>query len=339
MKKVLIILFAVFSMISCKEEIKDYVSLSGQFKGLEETDTILRVNSRSYSKIMQLGADGSFEDTLRISQSDFYSIRTNKKVLTSIYLSKGDDLKITGDTKDFDNTLAFEGRGEVTNNYLNLRKKEVSNFTSNFKSLAALDSTEFNKKLTAFEEKMRTHLSNKKLDTSVASKEKMGLDGFVKNMQRKYERESAFQLAFAKGTEAPKFENFEAYKGASKSLDDFKGKYVFIDVWATWCRPCLAQIPALKELEEEYKDKNIVFVSISTDKKDKYETWKTMIEEKSMTGVQLYAGENMAFMQSYQITTIPRFIFIDPNGNIIDADAPKPADKEAITKLFSEAGL
>lgn len=101
----------------------------------------------------------------------------------------------------------------------------------------------------------------------------------------------------------------------------------------------MVQIPALKELEEEYKDKNIAFVSISTDKEEKYDTWKTMIKEREMSGIQLYAGEDILFMQAYQISSIPRFIFIDPKGNIVNADTPRPSDTEAITEMFSEAGL
>lgn len=60
-----------------------------------------------------------------------------------------------------------------------------------------------------------------------------------------------------KGNKAPDFSDYENYKGGTSSLSDFKGNYVYIDIWATWCKPCIAQIPYLKILEEEYKDKNI----------------------------------------------------------------------------------
>ena len=63
-----------------------------------------------------------------------------------------------------------------------------------------------------------------------------------------------------RGNLAPEFLNYENDAGGTSSLKDFKGNYVYIDVWATWCRPCIAQIPYLKKLEEEYKNKNITFV-------------------------------------------------------------------------------
>ena len=64
-----------------------------------------------------------------------------------------------------------------------------------------------------------------------------------------------------KGQESPKFVDYENYAGGNMSLDDLKGKYVYIDLWATWCVPCVQQIPALNKLEHTFKNKNIAFVS------------------------------------------------------------------------------
>ena len=62
------------------------------------------------------------------------------------------------------------------------------------------------------------------------------------------------------------FENtFENYAGETSSLEDFKGRYVYIDVWATWCGPCKKEIPYLKAIEEKFHNRNIEFVSISVD--------------------------------------------------------------------------
>ncbi len=129
------------------------------------------------------------------------------------------------------------------------------------------------------------------------------------------------------GKPSPTF-NFENYKGGTTSLDDLKGKYVYIDVWATWCAPCLREIPFLKEVEKDYKDKNIEFLSISIDEEKDYEKWKQMISEKSLGGIQLMADNNWNsdFVKKYAILGIPRFILIDPQGNIVAADAPRPSD-------------
>ncbi len=154
-----------------------------------------------------------------------------------------------------------------------------------------------------------------------------------KEITEKYEK----LLKLSKGATSPKFDNYENYAGGTSSLDDFKGKYVYIDVWATWCGPCLREVPALKEVEAKYHDKNIVFVSMSIDKAKDHEKWKTMIAEKELKGVQLFAPKDWSsdFVTAYGILGIPRFIMIDPEGNIVDANAPRPSSKELITLLES----
>ncbi len=133
-----------------------------------------------------------------------------------------------------------------------------------------------------------------------------------------------------KGNPSPKFVDYENCEGESISLDDFKGKYIYIDVWATWCVPCRNEIPALKKLEKKYHENNIEFISISIDNLENKEVWKKAVIEEQLTGTQLLA-DNAAqsqFMQDYDISSIPRFILIDPEGKIVNAKAPRPSSPE-----------
>lgn len=130
------------------------------------------------------------------------------------------------------------------------------------------------------------------------------------------------------GVISPKFE-YENFKGGKTSLDDLKGKLVYIDIWATWCKPCLNEIPALQALEKEFHGKDIAFVSISIDQdKDK---WLGYMKENKLQGIQLYAEmttEGQNFIQDYSVSSIPRFILLDKEGKIISADAPRPSSPE-----------
>ncbi|MEM9687640.1 MAG: TlpA disulfide reductase family protein, partial [Bacteroidota bacterium] len=139
-----------------------------------------------------------------------------------------------------------------------------------------------------------------------------------------------------KGKPSPVFA-YENHKGGTTALEDLKGKYVYVDVWATWCGPCKAEIPFLKKLEADYHDNNIEFVSISIDMPNAYETWKKMVVEKELGGIQLIADNNWKskFITDYAIEGIPRFILIDPDGNIVNADAPRPSN-DKIRTLFDE---
>ena len=107
----------------------------------------------------------------------------------------------------------------------------------------------------------------------------------------------------------------------------------------------LAEIPALQKLEKDFHGKNIQFVSISIDNERTAGTWekaekkwKKMVADKNLSGIQLYAGKDIDFVTAYQINTIPRFLLIDPKGNIVDANAPRPSDLQ-IRDLFSELGI
>lgn len=137
-----------------------------------------------------------------------------------------------------------------------------------------------------------------------------------------------------KGSISPLFA-YENTNGDLVKLSDFKGNYVYIDVWATWCAPCIKQIPYIKKLEKRYHDKNIVFVSISVDKKEIKDTWKQFIHDKELDGIQLFADNSFEsdFMNAYAVNSIPRFILIDPEGKIIDPEAPRPSFEKTKTIL------
>ncbi len=114
--------------------------------------------------------------------------------------------------------------------------------------------------------------------------------------------------------------------GKRFDLSDFKGKYVYMDIWATWCGPCKVQIPFMKELEKQFHDAPIHFVSVSLDKLEDKPIWEKMVRENQMAGVQLFAGREDNFGFDYKIEYIPTFIILDKEGNIMIDRAPAPMD-------------
>ncbi len=118
--------------------------------------------------------------------------------------------------------------------------------------------------------------------------------------------------------------------GNEVALSDFKGKVVYIDVWATWCGPCKQQIPYLKTLEAEYHDNpDMVFMSVSTDAEKDHQKWLDMVAAEELGGVQLFGGgKSDSIITPYKISGIPRFILIGKDGNIINDNAPRPSSSE-----------
>ena len=132
---------------------------------------------------------------------------------------------------------------------------------------------------------------------------------------------------------------FTDINGNEVYLSGFKGRYVYIDCWATWCAPCVAMIPKVKALEEAVSDKtDIVFVSISLDKKRDW--WEKMVNDRKLDGIQWYAGGSSKVLQDFfQIQGIPRFILLDKEGRILSAKLDYAANENARQELESLLGI
>lgn len=121
------------------------------------------------------------------------------------------------------------------------------------------------------------------------------------------------------------------------TLESLLGKVVLVDVWATWCGPCRAEFPFLKQLEKDLVGYPIQIVSITIDADRDKEVWKKMIVDESLSGLQLFAGQNNAFSKYYKINSIPRFLIFDKQGKIVNINSPRPSDPELKEILLKEA--
>ncbi|WP_341843680.1 TlpA disulfide reductase family protein [Chitinophaga caseinilytica] len=145
---------------------------------------------------------------------------------------------------------------------------------------------------------------------------------------------------FGDNKQAPDF-TYEDINGKNVSLRDLRGKYVYIDVWATWCGPCKAEIPHLEKVEKAFHGKDITFVSLSVDKQSDKGKWVEFVKNGTLNSIQVLADKDFGsdFVKKFNINAIPRFILISPDGKIVSANALRPSDPkltEMLEKLLSK---
>lgn len=137
---------------------------------------------------------------------------------------------------------------------------------------------------------------------------------YVSFIRAKYE--SVFRLNA--GEPAPDFV-FTELNGKRTSLSSLKGKYVFMDVWASWCGPCVEVYPMLQQCTADPRFKNVTFVFVNSN--DDENRWKNFLKNNGDKGLHLFADhkESIDLQSLYEIDALPRSILIDPKGKIIDA--------------------
>jgi thiol-disulfide isomerase/thioredoxin len=342
MKKLIFALFALAVLACAEEKPKDYVTFSGKITNKNSDE--IKIYNRTYSKVIKVNEDGTFSDTLNVIKGKYNFYDGNEG--TSVFLENGYDLNMTLDTDMFDETIKFTGVGAKNNNFLAeealLKEKLLDgDFDSFDEAQLKLAIENVKSEVTAF-------IDNAvEIDTMITNDSRERLDATIQSYERYYGGIIALRKDFPKGSPSPVFKDYENYKGGTTSLSDLKGKYVYVDVWATWCGPCKVEIPHLKKLEAEFHNKNITFVSMSIDDDKRHndswekahEAWKEMVANKELTGIQIMApkGWESDFVKNYKINGIPRFILIDPNGNVFDPNAPRPSDpklKELLQTLI-----
>lgn len=106
-------------------------------------------------------------------------------------------------------------------------------------------------------------------------------------------------------------------------LEEYKGKIIYIDFWATWCAPCINEFKHLDELKAKFADSNIIFLSISVDQNK--ERWKNFIANR--TDIKYHGIVNHDQIRDYNITAIPRVIIIDKDFKLAAIHGPLPSSK------------
>lgn len=133
------------------------------------------------------------------------------------------------------------------------------------------------------------------------------------------------------GAVAPDF-TFPDINGQQVSLSSFKGKYVLIDFWASWCGPCREESPNVQKQYQLYKDKGFEVVSVSIDKKE--DAWRKAVVEDNLKGTLLLAKDSKKIMKDYVFSGIPYMVLLDKEGKVVALNLRGEALAEKLKEVF-----
>lgn len=153
------------------------------------------------------------------------------------------------------------------------------------------------------------------------------------------ESRAADRKRLAPGQPAPDFA-FITTDGKAMRLTDLKGSVVLLDFWASWCGPCIAEIPHTKKLEEKFSGKPVVFLAVSIDEDEA--AWKATMEKHNLGGVtagpggtlhtRVTGGWSAAPAKLFGVSGVPAYFLVDKDGKLTAGGEPRPSYGEETVK-------
>ena len=244
---------------------------------------------------------------------------------------------------DSDEKLSIPNYRKFLVKYLNFRAEEITDSTQVYLRSATADAG-FNGVEQFFRErKIRNYLYSKVMEDLLENSYNDAAKLFPQFLQKQKDEKLKMKIKseyeairpLLPGNPMPEI-LLKSADGKTVNISDFKGKVIYIDIWATWCGPCMREMPFLETLVQNYKsDVDVAIISISVDEDEA--AWKGFLKSKQGTSsIQLFEQENLnaEWVSYFRINSIPRFILVDKNGMIADATAPAPSARE-ITSLIN----
>lgn len=175
-----------------------------------------------------------------------------------------------------------------------------------------------------------THFMQELVKEDAEATVKMGISHmsnrkFKRKLDSIYSRCKSTEYKLSPGSVPPSW-SAKDITGKKYTLESFKGHYVFVELWATWCAPCVQELPYFETLASDLRSKNLNFVSISID--SNFGEWEKFISVRNSEVIQLINTNSFKakFMTDYEINGVPRFMLFDQLGKVVNTNMPRPSD-------------
>ena len=322
---------------SCGEERKDSFSVIdvsiANHKLLDSLIIYDKEQSWEIKSCLRFNESHHVLDTINILENKLYQIYSfkdgNQGELGELIISPKSTITLSFDENKLFESISYTGSFDLSNNFLAYSKKYQNQLSERVRNGIAQTELEvlIKEKRDLIIKKGTSLNIIDSLNTYVKEKFDQFAD-ILKQKNTKYLYKASLINALGNGF------SFKDINNRNIALTAFKGKYMYIDVWATWCKPCKVEHVFLNELEDHFSNTDeLQIMSISTDRE--YDKWKMYISSNSIEGIQLYSGSDTDFVKFFDIGALPRFIFLDKEGRVISADEIRPSNPRTLEKLKS----
>jgi peroxiredoxin len=368
MKKI-ILLFGIFSLlalVSCEEKKEGNTRIEGNF-AMPVGKTLYFYNLSSNKLIAidscKINDNGDFELITNVFQENFYGIGFAPNNYFNLILKPDDQIKLTANSNNLLGTYTVEGSEEsnVLKKVVNLQMRfSVVSDSINREMQNAQQTQDVNKYMQAsasqqglqmdFQSRVKAFINeNSSSIAALAVVEQLNPDTdfelfelVANNLKERMGHSPVYQNLAARvesmrktspGAEAPDL-TFNDPNGNPITLSSFRGKYVLIDFWASWCRPCRIENPNVVKLYDQYKNKGFEIYGVSLDQQ--HDAWVNAIAQDQLTWPQVsdLGGWNSKPSQMYGVQAIPATFLLDPNGIIIAKNLRGEELKQKIAELL-----
>lgn len=225
MKKIALLFVALITLSFTKIN-NDTVKFKATVEN-RNSDTLV-IRSRTFNKIIVSNKEGVFTDEFQIEEG-FYQLFDGAEY-AKLYLKNGYDLTMFLNAEKFDESIKFEGNGSNENNFLAEMALDDEKF--DYAGMLQASENDFPNLLEKRKDYTLSKLDSKELEKSFVDAYKIQFEQSMVGLQAYYNE--SLKVRKLNGQQSPTF-NFENHKGGTTKLEDFKGRYVYVDVWATWC--------------------------------------------------------------------------------------------------------